>query len=81
MSAPYIVTISSEKGGVGKTTIAAALGIAAAARQKGRVLVLTVDPARRLATALGVDEFGNADNSNGREFAYVPIVAGVHETA
>jgi anion-transporting ArsA/GET3 family ATPase len=47
-------------GGVGKTTIAAALGIAAAARQKGRVLVLTVDPARRLATALGVDEFGNA---------------------
>jgi len=24
----------------------------------------------------GVDEFGNADNSNGREFAYVPIVAG-----
>ncbi len=46
-------------GGVGKTTIAAALGIAAAARQKGRVLVLTVDPARRLATALGLDEFGN----------------------
>jgi anion-transporting ArsA/GET3 family ATPase len=39
--------------------MAAALGIAAAARQKGRVLVLTVDPARRLATALGVDEFGN----------------------
>lgn len=46
-------------GGVGKTTIAAALGIAAAQRQKGRVLVLTVDPARRLATALGLEEFGN----------------------
>jgi anion-transporting ArsA/GET3 family ATPase len=46
-------------GGVGKTTMAAALGIAATARQKGRVLVLTVDPARRLATALGLDEFGN----------------------
>lgn len=46
-------------GGVGKTTIAAALGIAAATRQKGRVLVLTIDPARRLATALGLDEFGN----------------------
>jgi anion-transporting ArsA/GET3 family ATPase len=46
-------------GGVGKTTIAAALGIAAATRQKGRVLVLTVDPARRLASALGLDEFGN----------------------
>lgn len=46
-------------GGVGKTTIAAALGIAAAERQKSRVLVMTVDPARRLATALGLDEFGN----------------------
>ncbi|HYN35123.1 MAG TPA: ArsA-related P-loop ATPase [Ilumatobacteraceae bacterium] len=46
-------------GGVGKTTIAAALGIAAAQRQKARVLVMTVDPARRLATALGLDEFGN----------------------
>lgn len=46
-------------GGVGKTTIAAALGVAAAQRQKCRVLVLTVDPAKRLATALGLDEFGN----------------------
>ena len=46
-------------GGVGKTTIAAALGVAAAQRQKGKVLVLTVDPARRLATALGLDSFGN----------------------
>jgi anion-transporting ArsA/GET3 family ATPase len=40
-------------GGVGKTTTAAALGLAAA--QAGRrVLVLTVDPARRLADALGL---------------------------
>ncbi|NND75826.1 MAG: AAA family ATPase [Ilumatobacter sp.] len=46
-------------GGVGKTTIAAAMGIAAAQRQKGNVLVLTVDPARRLASALGLDEVGN----------------------
>jgi anion-transporting ArsA/GET3 family ATPase len=46
-------------GGVGKTTIAAAMGIAAATRQHGRVLVLTVDPARRLATALGLEQFGN----------------------
>ena len=46
-------------GGVGKTTIAAALGLAAVERQKARVLVMTVDPARRLATALGLDEFGN----------------------
>lgn len=46
-------------GGVGKTTIAAALGIAAAERQKSRVLVMTVDPAKRLATALGIEDFGN----------------------
>jgi anion-transporting ArsA/GET3 family ATPase len=41
-------------GGVGKTTIAAALGLRAA-REGRRVLVLTIDPARRLATALGLD--------------------------
>ena len=46
-------------GGVGKTTVAAAMGIAAAARQRRKVLVLTVDPARRLATALGLDDFGS----------------------
>lgn len=47
-------------GGVGKTTVAAAMGIAAVQRQGGKVLVLTVDPARRLATALGLEAFGNA---------------------
>ncbi|MCU1397854.1 MAG: putative anion transporting ATPase [Acidimicrobiales bacterium] len=41
-------------GGVGKTTGAAALGIAAARRGR-RVVVVTVDPARRLADALGID--------------------------
>ncbi len=40
-------------GGVGKTTLSAALGIAAARRGR-RTLVLTVDPARRLAQALGL---------------------------
>lgn len=39
-------------GGVGKTTVSAALGLALA-RSGRRVLVLTVDPARRLAEALG----------------------------
>jgi anion-transporting ArsA/GET3 family ATPase len=46
-------------GGVGKTTMAAALAVEAATQQNGRVLVLTVDPARRLATALGIGSFGN----------------------
>jgi anion-transporting ArsA/GET3 family ATPase len=46
-------------GGVGKTTMAAALALSAAVEQGGRVLVLTVDPARRLADALGVGALGN----------------------
>lgn len=45
-------------GGVGKTTVAAAIGVAAS-RAGVRTLVVTVDPARRLASALGVDELGN----------------------
>lgn len=44
-------------GGVGKTTLAAATGLAAA-RAGRRVLVMTVDPARRLAQALGVPALG-----------------------
>lgn len=48
-------------GGVGKTTIAAALAVTAAVEQGGRVLVLTVDPARRLADALGVGDVGNEE--------------------
>ncbi len=46
-------------GGVGKTTVAAALALSAAVHQGGKVLVLTVDPARRLADALGVGALGN----------------------
>ncbi|OJH36417.1 ArsA family ATPase [Cystobacter ferrugineus] len=44
-------------GGVGKTTTAAALGVAAA-RSGRKVLVLTIDPARRLAEAMGLREGG-----------------------
>ena len=46
-------------GGVGKTTMAAALAVSAAVEIGGRVLVLTVDPAKRLADALGVGALGN----------------------
>jgi len=45
-----LVTVGT--GGVGKTTVAAALGLAAARAGKS-VLVMTIDPARRLADALG----------------------------
>ena len=48
-------------GGVGKTTTAATLGAMAATHLGGKVLVLTVDPARRLANALGLEAFGNAE--------------------
>ena len=44
-------------GGVGKTTIAAAVGALAARRGK-RTLVCTIDPAPRLADALGTDGLG-----------------------
>src|ERR1700722_11073555 len=47
------VLITVGAGGVGKTTTAAALGIAAARRGR-RVLVMTIDPARRLAESLGI---------------------------
>jgi anion-transporting ArsA/GET3 family ATPase len=47
-------------GGVGKTTMSAALGALAAAHLHKKVLVLTVDPARRLADALGLQAIGNA---------------------
>lgn len=45
-------------GGVGKTTTAATLALAAARRGK-RTLVLTIDPARRLANSLGLDSLGH----------------------
>lgn len=49
-------------GGVGKTTTAAAIGLQAATELGGRVLVLTVDPARRLADALGLGAAGVAND-------------------
>ena len=48
------VLVCAGTGGVGKTTLAAALAIQAARRGR-RTLVLTIDPARRLADALGLD--------------------------
>ncbi|MEJ7583359.1 MAG: ArsA-related P-loop ATPase [Acidimicrobiales bacterium] len=55
------IVITCGSGGVGKTTTAAALGAMAATHLGGRVLVLTVDPARRLANALGLERFGNTE--------------------
>jgi anion-transporting ArsA/GET3 family ATPase len=48
-------------GGVGKTTTSAALGLYAAIAGR-RVMVLTIDPARRLANSLGLKQFGNEEH-------------------
>jgi anion-transporting ArsA/GET3 family ATPase len=53
------IVIACGPGGVGKTTTAAALAAKAVVEEGGRVLVLTVDPARRLADALGLKGIGN----------------------
>src|SRR5947199_4726725 len=52
------IIVCCGSGGVGKTTTAAALGLRAAERGR-RVVVLTIDPARRLAQSLGLEELGN----------------------
>ena len=57
--AAHEIVVACGSGGVGKTTTAAALAVMAAVRHGGKVLVLTVDPAKRLANALGLEGFGN----------------------
>ncbi len=56
------VVVTCGSGGVGKTTTAAALATMATLHLGGRVLVLTVDPARRLADALGLERLGNVEH-------------------
>jgi anion-transporting ArsA/GET3 family ATPase len=52
------IIVCCGSGGVGKTTTAAALGLRAAGRGR-HVVVLTVDPARRLAQSMGLDVLDN----------------------
>jgi anion-transporting ArsA/GET3 family ATPase len=60
MTRRVLVTVGA--GGVGKTTTAAALGVAAALRGR-RVLCLTIDPARRLAEALGLERMSGEEQT------------------
>jgi anion-transporting ArsA/GET3 family ATPase len=55
------IAIACGPGGVGKTTTAAAVAAMAVVEDGGRVLVLTDDPARRLADALGLKGIGNQE--------------------
>ena len=56
------IVIACGPGGVGKPTTAAAAAVMAAIRHGSKVLVLTVDPAKRLADALGLDGIGNTEH-------------------
>ncbi|MFE0192504.1 ArsA family ATPase [Streptomyces sp. NPDC058989] len=64
------IVVCCGSGGVGKTTTAAALGVRAAERGR-KVVVLTIDPARRLAQSMGISELDNVPRR----------VKGVDETA
>ena len=56
------IAVACGPGGVGKTTTAAASALMAAVNHGSKVLVLTVDPAKRLANALGLDGIGNTEH-------------------
>src|SRR4029079_17621372 len=60
LSAKEII-IACGSGGVGKTTTVATAAAMAAIHLEGRVLALTVDPAKRLANALGLQQVGNTE--------------------
>jgi anion-transporting ArsA/GET3 family ATPase len=64
------IVVCCGSGGVGKTTVAAALAMRAAEAGR-RTVVLTIDPARRLAQAMGLTELDNTPRR----------VAGVDESA
>ncbi|MFF1378347.1 ArsA family ATPase [Streptomyces sp. NPDC058308] len=52
------IVVCCGSGGVGKTTTAAAIGLRAAERGR-KTVVLTIDPARRLAQSMGIDSLDN----------------------
>ena len=62
------IVVCTGSGGVGKTTTSAALALRAAERGR-RVVVLTIDPARRLAQSMGIERLDNTPRP-------VPGVAG-----
>jgi anion-transporting ArsA/GET3 family ATPase len=67
------ILVCAGAGGVGKTTVAAAIGVKAAAEGK-KVAVLTIDPAKRLAASLGLKSLTNEPKKvNVRKFSAAGI--------
>jgi len=64
--ARHRVVISAGSGGVGKTTVAAAVALWGALEGR-RTVVLTIDPARRLASSLGLETLGHEPREIPRE--------------
>ncbi len=62
------IIVCCGSGGVGKTTTSAALALRAAQRGR-RVVVLTIDPARRLAQSMGLAELDNEPRKVGEDTA------------
>src|SRR3954465_15420111 len=60
--ASHRIVVCVGSGGVGKTTTSAALAVHAASSGR-RVLCLTIDPAKRLAQSLGLDELRGSEQS------------------
>jgi anion-transporting ArsA/GET3 family ATPase len=70
------IVIACGSGGVGKTTTVATAAAMAAVHLDGRVLALTVDPARRLANALGLQQVGNTETRvASQEFSHAGVSA------
>ena len=67
------VIVCAGSGGVGKTTVAAAIALRAAIEGK-KAAVLTIDPAKRLASSLGLQELSSEPTKVGaRKFATVSV--------
>lgn len=64
--ARHRILVCAGSGGVGKTTIAATLALWGALAGR-RAIVLTIDPARRLADSLGIGPIGNTPREVSRE--------------
>jgi len=67
LAADRTVVVCAGPGGVGKTTVSATIALQAA-RLGRRACVITVDPARRLADALGVESLGNTPSAVAGDF-------------